>query len=315
LNRAAPLISVVIPTRDRASYLREALVALRDGELHEFEVLVMDQSEGDDSRDVVCSFNDDRLEYHRMPRPGACPARNLGAAIACSPLVAFLDDDCCPRPDWLRRIVDAFDSDGDLQFIFGQLSAPPHDENAGAFPEFRPSPSLAAPRNHRRLMTSAAGANMSCRKDFLRRNGGFDELLGPSAPRVMGNDSSIIYKVLCSGEKWLASPVIEVVHTNGFRTYEQFGPLLVKYAHGGGVNYGRFLRRGDLRAAWYFVLETRDILQYPLRSLLKLRRPRGLGLWLAYARGFLAGLRLPRRLGYADGAAIRSMEATGRLTD
>ena len=41
---AAPAISVVIPTRNRAAYLRAALEAIREGEFQDFEVWVVDQS-------------------------------------------------------------------------------------------------------------------------------------------------------------------------------------------------------------------------------------------------------------------------------
>jgi glycosyltransferase involved in cell wall biosynthesis len=308
-------VSVVIPTRNRTPALVDALASIRCGELQGFEVLIMDQSDGDETRDAVSSFNDRRFKYHRMPRPGACPARNLGAAIARAPIVAFLDDDCCPRPDWLRRIVDSFEADERLMFIFGRLSAPEHDDTEGTFPVFQPNASLLQPRNHRRLMTSAAGANMSCRKSFLLEHGGFDELLGAGMPRVMGNDTSIVFKVLRSGVRWHASPEIDVTHTHGFRTYAQWGHLLVNYAHGGGVNYGRFLRRGDLRAVWYALLESKDMLKEPVRSALRLRRPHGLGVWLGFARGLGQGLLLSGRDGYFDGARMRALEASGQLLD
>jgi glycosyltransferase involved in cell wall biosynthesis len=315
MTLAPPSVSVVIPTRNRAAHLREAIESLRAGALQDFEVFIMDQSDGDEAERVAASFQDARLRYCRMPRPGACPARNLGAALAGAPIIAFLDDDCCPRHDWLRRIVDAFAADASLQFIFGALSAPEGEPREGTYPVFTPSAAIMRPSRRRRIVTAAAGANMSCRKDFLRRHGGFDELLGPAAPGVMSNDTSICFKVLRSGEKWLASPEIDVIHKNGFRTYEQWGRLLRGYAHGSGVNYGRFARRGALVAAWHFLLETPGMLASPLGAALRLRRPHGLGLFLLYVRGFLEGVRLPGRVGYVDGAAMRRMEEVGRLIE
>jgi glycosyltransferase involved in cell wall biosynthesis len=308
-----PAISVVIPTRDRAEHLREALRALLANDLHDFEVRIMDQSDGDATHAVVRSFADPRLIYYRMPRPGACPARNFGAAMARAPLVAFLDDDTSPNADWLSRIVCAFASDPELQFIFGRLTAPTDNSDQGLYPDFVPQPYLSERRMRRRILYEGAGANMSARKEFLRRIGGFDELLGPTMPRVAGNDSSMCYKVFASGEKWIASPDIEVVHTHGFRTYEQWGRLMGAYAHGAGVNYGRFVRRGSLRAFWYWSLEMMDRLRDPLSALLHGRRPRGTVYCLRFVGGFIEGLRCSPRLGFFDGAEFRRAEATGRL--
>ena len=68
-----PAVSVVIPTWNRPAFLREALAALVSGEHQDFEVLVMDQTEGLDAERVVAEF-DKRFVYHRMARRGANPA-------------------------------------------------------------------------------------------------------------------------------------------------------------------------------------------------------------------------------------------------
>lgn len=310
-GEATPRVSVVIPTRNRPQFLREALESLQRGDLRDFEALVMDQSDKDDTEAVVRGLSDPRLVYHRMPRQGACPARNFGAAIARASIVVFMDDDVHARPDWLSRIVGAFDADAKLQFIFGQLSAPPGRQTEGMYPYFLPTPEHRKSGNHRRVMKDAAGANMSARKEFLRRVGGFDELLGPANPGIAGNDASMIYKVLRSGEKWDVRADIDVVHVNGFRNWDQWQSLMSRYAHGSGVNYGRFIRRGSVHAIWYAFLQQWDMLKPVIKGVVTRGRPQNLRLWLWFLRGLWQGLKFPPRLGYADGAAIRRMESSG----
>jgi len=274
----------------------------------------MDQSEDDSTRAVVESFGDPNILWHRMPRQGACPARNLGAALARAPLVAFLDDDCCPRLDWVERIVGAFAADPELQFIFGQLKAPAKgDRSVGWYPEFLPSPEWQAQTTPRRVAMVAAGANMSTRKDFLLRIGGFDELLGPACPTVKSNDSSISYKVLRSGAKWIAEQDIEVIHEHGFRRHVDFARLVSEYDHGLGVNWARFARRGDARAAAYFCLEHWEMTVPIVKDAVRLRRPRGLKNWVAHLAGFVDGLRVEPTLGYVDGPRLRRMAETRSL--
>lgn len=308
-----PCVSVVIPTRNRAGYLREALDAIRSGALQSYEVLVMDQTDGDSTQQVVAQFEDARLRYHRMPRNGACPARNLGAALATADLVVFLDDDCCPRPDWLARIVAAFEGDPGLQFIFGQLKAPDEDRMLGWYPEFIPDPSLNEGKARRKIATLGAGANMSARKAFLRRIGGFDEPLGPRDVSVNSSDSSMNYKVLRSGEKWLASAEIEVVHKNGFRRHDELARLFGAYAREMGIGYGRFVRRGDSYAAWLFFIEHCEFAYGAVKDVLRRRRPYGIRDLVWRTRGFVEGLRLPGSVGYVDGAEFQRMEQTGKL--
>ena len=309
MNR--PRISVVIPTYNRAAFLQEALGGLICGQHTDFEVLVMDQSDDDATERLVDGF-DERVIYHRMSRRGANPARNLGAALARADLVAFLDDDCVPRPDWLSRIVSAFDTQGELEFIFGQLKAPPHDGAGGWFPETLPPPDIHAPRNRRKISCIGAGAIMSCRKTFLRRAGGFDELLGSNDLSVINADTPMAYKAYRQAN-WMASSEIEVVHVNGFRPTRELAALYRSYALELGINYGRFVRRGDLSAAWIFLLEQCDILAPALAAVVRLRRPRRLGAVLPYARGFVRGCFVAPRVGFVDGPAFRRMEASSAL--
>jgi glycosyltransferase involved in cell wall biosynthesis len=311
-----PALSIVIPTRNRAAHLRECLLSLRDARHSErVEVMVMDQSDGEDSQAVAGEpLRPLQVRYVRMPRPGACPARNFGAALSRAPLIAFLDDDCCVTQDWIEKIDARFTADPGLQFVFGQLRAPPDaDSAAGYYPEFLPTPDWQQSRTPRRIAMVAAGANMIARRDFLYRLGGFDELLGPAVPTVKSNDSSISYKVLRSRERWIASSEIEVIHKNGFRPYEQLGRLFVEYDHGLGVNWARFVRRGDMRALWYFLLEQLEMTSRVLGQLRRLRRPSQARNALAHLKGFWDGIRLTGSLGYVSGAELQRMAATGQL--
>jgi glycosyltransferase involved in cell wall biosynthesis len=303
---------VVVPTRERSAYVGDLLAALQQSTMPRFEVLLMDQTQGNSTERVVRAMHDERFKYHRMTRPGANPARNLGAALAAAPIVAFTDDDCAPPPEWLQRIVDAFD-DPELEFAFGALVAPPYDGRAGSVPSFAPNPRLQVKRNRRKVMTSAAGASMVCRKSFLRKYGAFDELLGPDRPLVRNDDTTICYKVIRSAAKWEMRPDIATVHQHGYRPWPQIWDIYRGEMFGSGVNYARFVRRGDAYAAWLFLLELRDMSVRPLRALVKLRRPDGAGYLLEYVRGFIAGLRLDGRVGYVDGAEIERMERTGLL--
>lgn len=312
-ERPAPPVSVVIPTCNRAQHLREAVEGVLTGTLDDLEVLVMDQSDDDATERCVASLADARVRYVRMHRRGACPARTFGAAMARAELIAWLDDDCVPLPDWLERIARAFERDPGLQFIFGELRAPEQRRAGGGYPEFRPGAfSARARRRDWRVAMVAAGANMSARKRFLREVGAFDESLGPARPDVKSNDASMAYKVWRSGASWVATSRIAVVHKNGFREERDLRRLYTGYSHGLGVHYGRFARRGDRRALTLFAREQFALLRWPLGRLARLEKPVGLRPWLAHLRGFCEGVRLRPEIGYVSGEIFVAIESLHR---
>ncbi len=93
------MVSVIIPTYNRSSFLREAVASVleqdffrRPGPGHAFELLVIDDGSSDDSKEVIASFAD-RVAYHHQPHRGVSAARNLGLKLARGDLIAFLDSD------------------------------------------------------------------------------------------------------------------------------------------------------------------------------------------------------------------------------
>jgi hypothetical protein len=65
------------------------------------------------------------------------------------------------------------------------------------------------------------------------------------------------------------------------------------YSYGVGVNYARFVRRGDARALGLFLMEQIDLLRPPLSRLIRLRRPTGLKNYIAHTQGFFRGPSCP----------------------
>jgi len=109
----APKVSVIIPTYNRKQLLSELLDSLYQQTLaHDlYEVIVV----SDGSKDGTDKYMDEmqmkheNLRYLQQMNQGPATARNKGAALAISEIIAFTDDDCLVSPDWLENIVKTFE--------------------------------------------------------------------------------------------------------------------------------------------------------------------------------------------------------------
>lgn len=100
-----PVVSVIIPSYNRAAFLREAIDSVLQQTERDFELLIVDDGSTDDT-ETLCSSYGGRLRYLYQSRRGVSAARNLGIQNARGQLVAFLDSDDLWAPHKLARQVE-----------------------------------------------------------------------------------------------------------------------------------------------------------------------------------------------------------------
>jgi GT2 family glycosyltransferase len=123
MTSAAPLVSVIIPTHNRARSLRRALdsVFAQEGspEHFELEILLIDDASNDETPELLRGYP--RVRYIRLPQNlGTSAARNAGLKNAGGRYVAFLDDDDEWLPWKLRRQVALLEARPDVGVVYGQ---------------------------------------------------------------------------------------------------------------------------------------------------------------------------------------------------
>lgn len=114
-STSRPLVSVCIPTRNRAETLRAALASALAEPIEDLEVVVCDDASEDDTREVVRAFDDRRIRYRRHGRRvGIAGNRNACLETARGRYVAWLDDDDAYLSGGLARQIAVLDREPDV---------------------------------------------------------------------------------------------------------------------------------------------------------------------------------------------------------
>ena len=98
-----PLVSVIIPTYNRAALVAQAVASALAQTWRDFEVLVVDDGSSDDTAASLAPFAGQVTVLRRPSRGGVSAARNQGIAAARGQWLAFLDSDDLWLPEKLRR--------------------------------------------------------------------------------------------------------------------------------------------------------------------------------------------------------------------
>src|SRR5437763_7944598 len=214
-------VSVAIATYNRAGEVERTLATL--GRLDtagcpEYEVLVVDNNSTDATAEVVgrmAPLFAGRLRYVREPRQGLSHARNRAIDEARFEVVAYLDDDVDVDPGWLANLCAAY-AGGDVAGVGGRAYL--------VYPGRRPrwlgesvegllTKVELGPRRRPAGVDELYGVNLSFRKDWLRRAGGFRTDVGRIGGTLFGGeDDDMIGRVVALGGVMLYEPLAVVGH-------------------------------------------------------------------------------------------------------
>lgn len=105
---AEPLVSIVIPTFNRASLIGETITSISSQTYRNWECIVIDDGSKDETASVVATFlSDKRIRFvNRLcKQSGASACRNIGMSLAQGDYIIFLDSDDLLSPNCLQRRI------------------------------------------------------------------------------------------------------------------------------------------------------------------------------------------------------------------
>lgn len=133
------LLSIVIPSYNQGSYIRETLDSIFAQDYRPIEVLVLDGASKDDTVEILRSYDAPELRWWSEPDRGVVDAVNKGLARASGDVVAIQSSDDFYLPGAFRAAIDALASSGaglvygDVEYVdaqsrvSGRTALPPFD--------------------------------------------------------------------------------------------------------------------------------------------------------------------------------------------
>ena len=107
-------VSIVIPTYNRADFVREAIASVLQQDYPDVDLIVVDDGSRDDTAAVVSGFGP-AVRYLYQENRGVSAARNRGVASSTGDLIAFLDSDDLWLPSKVSAQVAYFKAHPDMQ--------------------------------------------------------------------------------------------------------------------------------------------------------------------------------------------------------
>jgi glycosyltransferase involved in cell wall biosynthesis len=213
-------VSIIIPTRNRASYLKDALVSTLNQSFSEdeYEIIVVDNGSTDDTKQVVEALNqqnDNRIRYFYDAHLGLHVGRHLGAKHARGDILLYADDDILASPDWVKEIHACY-SETEVGAAGGKIigkfeTKPPEWVN----PNTGYLSLLDLGDDYKEINTNEIyGCNLSIRKNILFELGGFHpDAVPQNLIRYRGDgESALMFKVVAAGYKTVYNPRAYVYH-------------------------------------------------------------------------------------------------------
>jgi glycosyltransferase involved in cell wall biosynthesis len=199
---ATPTVSVIVPHFNDLANLRACLALLQAQTLpaDEFEIIVADNNStvGLDAVRAACG---ERTIVVNAPIQGAAAARNTGVEASRGRILAFIDSDCRPAPDWLTNGVAAL-SQADM--VGGQVETSV-DDDANMTPS--EAFEMVFAFNNRRYVE---GERFSVTANMFVSRAVFDKVGGFRA--AVSEDKDWGQRAARLGFRWAYAPDVRVTH-------------------------------------------------------------------------------------------------------
>jgi glycosyltransferase involved in cell wall biosynthesis len=173
--QSSAVVSVIIPTFNRARFIASAIQSVLAQTYQSFEVIVVDDGSTDDTKSIVSEFTDARVHYIYQSNHGRSNARNHALKVAQGRYIAFLDSDDLYMPGKLAMQVEYLETHSEVGMIY--TSAVCVDEDGNRLPHTYEATVSGDIYKHIAFFTPVTITlpTVVVRKEVFASVGGFDE--------------------------------------------------------------------------------------------------------------------------------------------
>lgn len=172
-----PMISIIVPTYNRAHLLSRAIQSILSQSYLCYEVLIVDDNSTDNTTKIVQQFADERIRYFQNETNlGVSATRNKGIVNALGKYVTFLDDDDEYGSSFLKKTVGCMEScQEDIGFCWSGYQHVQDTSEGEVFLKERVF--KKNPNNKLQYTSSSTGYGLTIRRKCFDQIGLFDEKL------------------------------------------------------------------------------------------------------------------------------------------
>jgi GT2 family glycosyltransferase len=224
--------SVIVPTYNRVSLLKNTLNSLFRQDFSDFEIIVVNDVSTDSTDEYMKSIAAEKnIQYLQHENRGLAATRDAGLKIARGTYIAFTDDDCVLPENWLSQLYTIFREQHAVCIGGSCVTGNPENHFAEAndmmqnyFKQVGNKPSSTVP--------FFTGNNVAYTRAVLEQVGGPDKRF-----RMGAEDRDLLFRVARTGGRIVYAPSIAIQHFNDstFRSFVrhqfEFGEGSFSYYH------------------------------------------------------------------------------------
>ena len=206
-------VSIVICTYNRASYLARTLDSLNDLSYNNFEVIVVNGPSTDESIEILQLYKY-KIKIRSNPERNLSISRNIGIKASSGEIIALIDDDAIPDPNWLDDILSYY-TDDSIGGVGGKVYGPGgnHFQFTNGIIDIwgKPETLRQTPGDYNNpngtVFNIMMGTNSTFSRKALLEIGGFDEYY-----EYYHDESDVDVRLIKRGYKILHHPCAYIHH-------------------------------------------------------------------------------------------------------
>ncbi|MDP1853777.1 MAG: glycosyltransferase [Candidatus Omnitrophota bacterium] len=198
------MISVIIPTYNRAQYICETIDSVLAQTYKDYEIIVVDDGSTDNTKELLAKYNG-KIQYVYKTNSGVSAARNLGINLSKGEYLAFLDSDDMWLPEKLEKQMGAINEDSIGLIHTAKYMIDAKGKLTGDVRPRYPAKNLDDLLNNYHICMSVL-----VKKDLVKKAGMFDETISGSEDKDLWIRIAKIAKI-----KFIDDPLIKYrVHSD-----------------------------------------------------------------------------------------------------